>query len=85
MNPTHPRVSRRMGIPGRGNSRIAPTVKPLPCTMNGTDHPSWRNGPDERVPPLCGLEDRVPPSDHAGSIRADGAVVKAKAFTKKRR
>ena len=81
----------------------------------GMDYPTSNGGPDERGPPLCGLEDRVPPTGQAGftcftgrrgtrpsiarcgrgqskerigrlgSIRADGKVVKAKAFTKKRR
>ncbi|ASV75165.1 hypothetical protein THTE_2563 [Thermogutta terrifontis] len=49
------------------------------------DHPWWKSGPDKQVSPLCGLEDRVPPTGHPGSIRADGKVVKAKAFTEKRR
>jgi len=42
--------------------------------------------PDKQVPPLCGLEGRVPPPmGRRRAIRADGKFVKAKAFTKKRR
>jgi len=34
---------------------------------------------------LCGLEDRVPPTSYRRAIQADSTVVKAKAFTEKRR
>jgi len=53
------------------------------------DNRTCESGPDKRVPPryspLYGLEDRVPPTGDPGSIQADGKVVKAKAFTEKRR
>ncbi|ASV73495.1 hypothetical protein THTE_0893 [Thermogutta terrifontis] len=48
-------------------------------------HRSVSIGPDKQVPPLCGLEGRVPPPMGRRAIRADGKFVKAKAFTKKRR
>jgi len=43
------------------------------------------NGRRKRAFLLHGLEGRVPPTGHGRAIRADGKVVKAKAFTKKRR
>ena len=61
---------------------------PLPLNPCRAHRMKWvikgrKHGPDKQVPPLCGLEARVYP-DRSSSCDP-GKVVKAKAFTKKRR
>jgi len=42
-------------------------------------------GDRKRVYPCHGLQDRISPDRYSVYIRTDGEIVKAKAFTKKRR